>query len=205
MAVSYGYASQSTGNPRRRASSISWSKRPAPPQLSTPESFRWAICTCTPVASATAMASRTASAPRLASSRTCDEYAAPCRRSTRASATISAESASQPGAVKSPDESPHAPAASASSSRRSIVASSSRVMGRLSIPAVMSLSVLWPTWKITLTEVAGNAATYSANVVWVSSSPGALGARYSRCIVIRSGSAGAAEKPQLPTTSSVTP
>ena len=76
--------------------------------------------------------------------------------------------------MKSPDESPHAPAASASSRSRSIVASSSRVTGRLSIPAVMSRRVLWPTWKITFTEVAGNVATYSANVVGESSSPGAL-------------------------------
>jgi len=68
-------------------------------------------------------------------------------------------SAWQPGAVKSPDESPQAPAVRASARRRSISASSSAVTGRLSIPAVMSLSVLWPTWKMTLTEVAGNAAT----------------------------------------------
>src|SRR3989441_7104036 len=87
----------SSGSTERRRA-ISPSRRPAPPQLSMPESFRWAICTWTPVVSATAMASRTASAPRLASSRTCEEYAAPWRRSTRASATISSESAWQPGA-----------------------------------------------------------------------------------------------------------
>jgi len=71
----------------------------------------------------------TASRPRLASSRTCDEYAAPWRRSTRASARISAPSAWQPGAVKSPDESPQAPAARASAEKALHLASSSAVDG----------------------------------------------------------------------------
>ena len=56
-----------------------------------------------------------------------------------------------------------------------------------------------------MTELAGNPATYSVKVVSANGSDGALGARYSRSIATRSGSAGAAEKPQLPTTSRVTP
>ena len=110
------------------------------------------------MASATAMASRTASNTESASSRMWVEYAAPWRRSTRASAWISAASAKFPGAVKSPEERPQAPAASASSRRRSIDPSSSAVSGRLSSPAVISLSVLCPTWRITLTEVGGKLA-----------------------------------------------
>src|SRR6266508_746395 len=117
----------------------------------------------------------------------CVEYAAPWRRSTRARAWISA------------------PAASASSSRRSIAASSSAVSGRLSSPAVIRRSVLWPTWRITFTEVGGKPATYSAKVVSRKGSQVALEARYSRSIADWPGSAGATEKPQLPTTSSVTP
>src|SRR5215470_4037195 len=135
----------------------------------------------------------------------CVEYAAPCRRSTRARAWISAASAKLPGAVKSPEERPQAPAARASSSMRSMAPSSPAVTGRFSSPAVMSRSVLCPTWRITLTEAGGNAATYSAKVDSRNSSHGALEARYSRCIAARPGSTGATENPQLPTTSSVTP
>src|SRR5438552_9749544 len=55
----------------------------------------------------------------------------------------------------------------------------------------MRRSVWCPICKITLTELAGNPATYSVKVVSANGSDGALGARYSRSIATRSGSAGA--------------
>jgi hypothetical protein len=70
-----------------------------------------------------------------------------------------AVSAKLPGAVKSPEERPQAPAASASSSMCSMAPSSLDVTGRFSRPAVISRSVLCPTWRITLTDVVGKAAT----------------------------------------------
>ena len=71
----------------------------------------------------------------------CEAYPAWWRASTRASAWISSASAYPPGAVKSPDERPHAPAASASSSSIAIVARSAAVSGRFSMPAAINRSV----------------------------------------------------------------
>src|SRR4029453_10424817 len=79
------------------------------------------------------------------------------------------------------------------------------VSGRFSMPDVIRRRVWCPTWRITLTEVEGKAETYSANVVSWKGSHGALDARNSRSTSARPGRAGAAEKPQLPTISVVTP
>src|SRR5262249_46051498 len=98
-----------------------------------------------------------------------------------------------------------APARSASSRSACMWESSSAVAGRRSIPTVMTRSVLWPTCITELTETGGKPSRYSANVVSRNVSHGALAARYSRSMAAVPGSAGAAEKPQLPTTSVVTP
>ena len=58
--------------PPSLASLISDSSDGTSPQLSVPESFRWAICTRTPALSPMSMASRTASNTWLASSRMCE-------------------------------------------------------------------------------------------------------------------------------------
>jgi hypothetical protein len=84
-------------------------------------------------------------------------------------------------------------------------ASSSAVAAWRAIPTVMSRSVLCPTCMIVLTAAGGKLARYSANVASRIVSHGALAARYSRSISARPWRAGATEKPQLPTTSVVTP
>ncbi|MBK7660448.1 MAG: hypothetical protein IPJ28_15590 [Betaproteobacteria bacterium] len=57
--------------------------------------------------------------------------------------------------MKSPEEKPRAPAASASSRRLAICCSSSAVAARRAMPTVMRRSVLWPTCGTTFTAVAG--------------------------------------------------
>ena len=107
--------------------------------------------------------------------------------------------------MKSPEESPVAPATSPSASSRPISASSPSVGARSSRPTVIRRRVLWPICITVLTDVAGKSSMYSAKVPGGVSIQGAKPARYSWSSRARSGDAGATERPQWPITSVVTP
>ena len=109
--------------------------------------LRCESCRPAPVSPVTAKASSTASSKRRSRLRTCQLV---IRRRSAAMAHRRASSswpAARPGMNSRPNDSPMAPASSASATRRSISRISSSVGARSTGPAMAALrTALWPTW-----------------------------------------------------------
>ena len=113
----------------------------------------------------------------------------------------SSREANAPGVYSSPDDAPHAPSASASSTSCVMCPSSSAVAGRFSFPITMPRTVPSPTIEATFTAgdsvLSASHSLGSASKVCLSSPPA--------CAAAAAPAPGARDDPSCPTTIVVTP